>query len=96
MDSCLDLIALRNTLCSVNYVCFFAFFIKSIWIVPKLTLSLPSLSSNRIELWCNGNTADFGSVVPGSNPGSSTEGEAREVMPQSPPPIFFDDDEDDL
>lgn len=24
------------------------------------------------ELWCNGNTADFGSVVLGSNPGSST------------------------
>lgn len=24
------------------------------------------------ELWCNGNTADFGSVVPGSSPGSST------------------------
>ena len=27
----------------------------------------------RIELWCNGNTADFGSVVPGSSPGSSTK-----------------------
>ena len=26
----------------------------------------------EIELWCNGNTADFGSVVLGSNPGSST------------------------
>ena len=26
----------------------------------------------RIELWCNGNTADFGSVVLGSSPGSST------------------------
>lgn len=25
------------------------------------------------ELWCNGNTADFGSVVLGSNPGSSTQ-----------------------
>ena len=24
------------------------------------------------ELWCNGNTADFGSVVLGSSPGSST------------------------
>lgn len=22
--------------------------------------------------WCNGNTADFGSVIPGSNPGGST------------------------
>ena len=28
---------------------------------------------HRIELWCNGNTADFGSVVPGSSPGSSTQ-----------------------
>ena len=27
------------------------------------------------ELWCNGNTADFGSVVLGSNPGSSTRKE---------------------
>ena len=26
----------------------------------------------NIELWCNGNTADFGSVILGSNPGSST------------------------
>ena len=25
------------------------------------------------ELWCNGNTADFGSVVLGSSPGSSTK-----------------------
>ena len=24
------------------------------------------------ELWCNGNTADFGSVILGSSPGSST------------------------
>ena len=24
------------------------------------------------ELWCNGSTTDFGSVCPGSNPGSST------------------------
>ena len=30
----------------------------------------------RIELWCNGNTADFGSVVPGSSPGSSTKAAA--------------------
>lgn len=25
-----------------------------------------------IELWCNGNTADFGSAVSGSSPDSST------------------------
>lgn len=29
-------------------------------------------NSYFIELWCNGNTADFGSVIPSSNPGSST------------------------
>ena len=33
-----------------------------------------SLFRNKIiELWCNGNTADFGSVILGSNPGSSTQ-----------------------
>ena len=36
-------------------------------------LTLHSLSSNGSELWCNGNTADFGSVVLGSSPGSSTK-----------------------
>ena len=33
----------------------------------------------RIELWCNGNTADFGSVVLGSSPGSSTHLEVTSV-----------------
>ena len=27
--------------------------------------------------WCNGNTADFGSVIPGSNPGGSTTSDKR-------------------
>ena len=36
------------------------------------------LCSNRgrpanIELWCNGNTSDSGSEIPGSNPGGSTK-----------------------
>lgn len=26
----------------------------------------------EIALWCNGNTEDFGSFVPGSNPGGAT------------------------
>ena len=34
------------------------------------------LRADGIELWCNGNTADFGSVVPGSSPGSSTKAAA--------------------
>ena len=34
----------------------------------------------RIELWCNGNTADFGSVVLGSSPGSSTHLEITSVV----------------
>ncbi len=53
----------------------FKFSHKNIWLLFFFGLSLPSLSSNWIELWCNGNTADFGSVVSGSNPDSSTEGE---------------------
>ena len=32
-----------------------------------------------IDPWCNGNTADFGSVVPGSSPGGSTKGCGREI-----------------
>ena len=32
------------------------------------------------ELWCNGNTADFGSVVLGSNPGSSTTAAAIDAV----------------
>jgi hypothetical protein len=26
----------------------------------------------KIDRWCNGSTADFGSACPGSNPGRST------------------------
>ena len=32
------------------------------------------------ELWCNGNTADFGSVVLGSSPGSSTEKRSSDLF----------------
>nr|DAW71518.1 MAG TPA: Glucose-6-phosphate 1-dehydrogenase [Caudoviricetes sp.] len=28
----------------------------------------------HIEIWCNGNTADFGSAIQGSNPCISTNG----------------------
>lgn len=28
---------------------------------------------HRIELWCNGNTSDFGSEILGSSPDSSTQ-----------------------
>lgn len=34
-----------------------------------------------IELWCNGNTTVSGSVVPGSNPGSSTKSSAKLQSP---------------
>lgn len=33
-----------------------------------------------IELWCNGNTSDFGSEFPGSNPGSSTKGNVAQLV----------------
>ena len=48
------------------------------YIFDKNFVSLKKVSifatayEQRIELWCNGNTADFGSVVLGSSPGSST------------------------
>ena len=32
------------------------------------------IRSLTIDLWCNGNTADFGSVIRGSNPRGSTNG----------------------
>ena len=35
-------------------------------------VSIGNCSNYFIELWCNGNTADFGSVVSGSSPDSST------------------------
>ena len=43
----------------------------------KKTYFCPSFGGTRrrapsIDPWCNGNTADFGSVVPGSSPGGST------------------------
>ena len=41
-------------------------------VFSKLYITFAIAFERRIELWCNGNTADFGSVVPGSNPGSST------------------------
>ena len=41
-------------------------------VFSKFYITFAIAFEQRIELWCNGNTADFGSVVPGSNPGSST------------------------
>ena len=62
--------------------------VESAFLCPKLVLSIRFLRQRpcyfktlhylcirfraMIELWCNGNTADFGSVVPSSNLGSST------------------------
>ncbi len=34
----------------------------------KFVLNLPSLNSNGIGLWCNGNTTVFGAVFQGSSP----------------------------
>ena len=41
---------------------------KKIWLIKKFFVSLQP----EIDQWCNGNTADFGSVVLGSSPGWST------------------------
>ena len=50
-----------------------------ILLFENFTLSLPRLRAT-IELWCNGNTADFGSVILSSNLGSSTT-EAGDIGP---------------
>ena len=47
-----------------------------------------------IELWCNGNTADFGSVILSSNLGSSTinegsQGEGINRINNHGNPLFF-------
>ena len=39
----------------------------------------------RIVLWCNGSTRVFGSLSPGSNPGSTT----REKIPRALPSPFL-------
>jgi hypothetical protein len=36
---------------------------------PKDAGSMPVARSNFVPRWCNGNTTDFDSVVPGSSPG---------------------------
>ncbi len=36
--------------------------------------------ADGIEVWCNGSTTDFGSVCPGSNPGTSTEKAAIRLL----------------
>ena len=46
----------------------FMIFLAQYFYLPYICIALEQL----IELWCNGNTADFGSVVQGSNPCSST------------------------
>lgn len=40
--------------------------------VPSIVKSAVSESPVFIELWCNGNTSDFGSEILGSNPDSLT------------------------
>ena len=45
--------------------------VAKILLIKKNRLSLHRLRAT-IELWCNGNTADFGSVILSSNLGSST------------------------
>ena len=44
------------------------------------SITFATAYEQRIELWCNGNTADFGSVVLGSSPGSSTSLEITSVI----------------
>ena len=55
------------------------YFLKTIVVSEKIYI-FATAYEQRIELWCNGNTADFGSVVLGSSPGSSTSLEITLVI----------------
>ena len=44
----------------------------------KITYSIKS-TSYGFGLWCNGNTADFGSAVLGSSPGSPTKSDLKRI-----------------
>lgn len=54
------------------------------WLDGREDADLVSCNRDLDAEWCNGNTADFGSVVPGSNPGSAaTLNSATAAMPSS-------------
>ena len=53
-------------------------------LIRDLSLSLQSLWGHKaIVVWCNGSTTGFGSVCPGSNPGTTA------VSGGVPPPVSF-------
>ena len=55
-----------------RYSCTRSFKHTLISVKTKVRKPTATIINTNIELWCNGNTADFGSVILGSNPGSST------------------------
>lgn len=48
--------------------------------ILKSLLYLCTAFERRIELWCNGNTSDFGSEILGSSPDSSTKMRINEFL----------------
>ena len=47
--------------------------VPSIYVsVRKIPVGLTALRGSQFEVWCNGNTTDFGSVILGSSPDTST------------------------
>ena len=48
--------------------------------ILKSLLYLCTVFERRIELWCNGNTSDFGSEILGSSPDSSTKMRINEFL----------------
>jgi hypothetical protein len=48
-------------------------FIWSISVHFSIFATLSEESAKKFGLWCNGSTTGFGSVCPGSNPGSPTD-----------------------
>ena len=53
---------------------------KKNFAILKSLLYLCTAFERRIELWCNGNTSDFGSEILGSSPDSSTKMRINEFL----------------
>lgn len=55
---------------------------KPVWVFNCLSLLVPGSipGGPQLEPWCNGNTSDFGSEIPGSTPGGSTAWERSSMV----------------
>ena len=61
-----------------------AYFLASIYLCTAF-----QKKALKFGLWCNGSTTGFGSVCPGSNPGSPTASGKREVANRDFPLLLY-------